>query len=372
MALNKFQHPPSKPCSICGLNDDNPAILGDFHYMKELKVHYYCLLLSTNMCQKGKKDTCGILGFLYRDISNEAKDALLRICKYCKKPGASISCHTCNIYYHNLCGYKNNCSSEFFGEYFSYCNQHILQEPNPPLGDEELECGICFKPMVDYNPVSWITTKCCNTKYVHLECMRKVALTAGYYLSCIFCSDQQFREDVKSQNVFVPDRDALWEKDDTFLCLYKKKKRCGHIKCLCVQGKDFEAKTGLWVIHSCKVCSIKSFHRGCMKKDLPDDFTCNICQKVLNDKEAINYTNNNMYLSSCSMFNDLSQNQEFVHTNSVMESSQAEIDEAMVEVWNVLEKTRKDEKEYKEDEVPDIDRMMKDVAFLKKIADSIM
>lgn len=194
-------------------------------------------------------------------------------------------CNVCKMYFHNLCGYQNHCSSEFYGEFKSYCHDHVTQENIPPANDNN-ECGICYELMSDYNPVSWITTPCCNKGFVHLLCQRKVALNAGYFLKCIFCGEATFRDEIKFYNVFVPDRDALWEKTGIYKDLYIKNKRCDHRKCVCPYGRDFNVPKSIWAIYTCQRCSMKGFHQGC-KKDLPKVFTCNICNHVLDETSGL-------------------------------------------------------------------------------------
>lgn len=145
-----------------------------------------------------------------------------------------------------VCGHTNRCLSQFAGEFKSYCrncvpldeNQKKFKE-NPP--DQFMHnCYICKASMGTYFPYTWISSKCCSNGYVHSICMKRYALNAGYYLICIWCKSKQFREDIKYMGIFVPDRDADWERENgAFLDLHRFIKRCDMDICQCDKGRNY-------------------------------------------------------------------------------------------------------------------------------------
>lgn len=203
-------------------------------------------MLSTHLPQRGK-DSAGILGFQICDIRKEISKAKTRKCMYCNEYSASIMCKECKGYFHLICGHTNICLHEFIGEFQSYCHKCI-----PPDDDQmraikkkypnasELRCHICMGQMGIYRPVRWIYAKCCGHGYAHSICVKEYALNAGYYLNCIWCKGKRFRDDIKYQGVFVPDRDANWETETgAYADLYRSHRRCDMESCRCPKGRHY-------------------------------------------------------------------------------------------------------------------------------------
>uniref|UniRef100_A0A1A9WL13 PHD-type domain-containing protein n=1 Tax=Glossina brevipalpis TaxID=37001 RepID=A0A1A9WL13_9MUSC len=285
-------------CSICNQNSsiegDDILIFGEWITSKDLTIHYYCLLLSTNLPQNGN-DASGILGFLFRDIRREIAVATKRKCKYCLKANATIGCKTCNEYFHLTCGYLNECLFQFGGEFNSYC--HICL----PLDDYQKQlvktkrlndhtvCYICAKRMSNYNPRDWIYATCCQRGFVHNFCMQRYALNAGYYLKCIWCKSMQFRDAVKFQGIFVPDRDAKWELEpDAYKELHCGYNRCDMKKCNSPRGREY-TKGRKWFLSLCQLCGSFAVHNpSCIpgfenSKERVEDFKCDTCLEIERD-----------------------------------------------------------------------------------------
>ncbi|XP_041452208.1 uncharacterized protein LOC111080180 isoform X2 [Drosophila obscura] len=283
----------NKKCDICGKssgnNDYDTLVLGDWMNRQELTVHYFCLLLSTNLAQRGG-DSSGILGFLLRDIRLESIAAKKRTCFYCAKPGASLECHKCRRLSHLTCSFDNHSTIEFFGEFRNYC------EACQPLDDYKRQliekppknqiCDICFKPITPFRLYNVSYGDCCKKGFAHRICMRKYALASGYYLRCIWCRTDKFRDIIRKQSVFVPDRDATWERQkDAYQELHRKHMQCIQVKCLCPNGRDYNK--GSWTIFPCKLCASTGAHLKCVagisrlsRASKPVDFKCEICLEM--------------------------------------------------------------------------------------------
>ncbi|ELK07833.1 PHD finger protein 7 [Pteropus alecto] len=111
--------PSSGPvCRLCLQEPGDPEKLGEFLQKDDLSVHYFCLILSSKLPQRGQSNQ-GFHGFLPEDIKKEAARASRKICFVCKKRGAAINCQKdhCVTNFHLPCGQEKGCLSQFFGEY---------------------------------------------------------------------------------------------------------------------------------------------------------------------------------------------------------------------------------------------------------------
>ncbi|XP_058444903.1 PHD finger protein 7-like [Malaya genurostris] len=273
-------------CYICLLTVKHPIKYGEF-MMKQLsgkilKCHYFCLLSGSLIHQRGSTDTSGVLGFLVSDIYNSLPRFRNNICNYCTKPSAPIQCasNNCDRWFHYICGYDNNCLTQFTGQYISYCHEH---QPihHKHIHDEKARCFICLDTMTPYNPVSSFYSHCPPTEddprtlgnWYHRKCMLKSAATAGYEFKCPACYERkEFKEYAKLHGIYVPQRDAAWEKEkgafwDT------QKKRCTAKDCV-VEGKGIKKKTTLV---GCNVCGGESLHLECANLKNPNDYVCSVC-----------------------------------------------------------------------------------------------
>ncbi|KAL9923845.1 pineapple eye protein-like [Glossina fuscipes fuscipes] len=289
-------------CSMCkqtsSIEGDDLLMFGEWmtskDRYKDLTIHYYCLLLSTNLLQNGN-DASGILGFLFRDIRREIADATKRICKYCSKSSATIGCKICKEYFHITCGHLNECLFQFVGEFNSYChaclplNDYQQQLMNSKCSGDHAVCFICTKRMYNYHPKNWIYAECCKNGFVHNLCMQKYALSAGYYLKCIWCKSGEFRDAVKLQGIFVPDRDAKWELEpNAYRDLHCGYNRCDMTKCNCPRGREYvEYIEGRkWFLTLCKLCGSFGAHNPtCIpgfenSKEKVEDFKCDRCLTI--------------------------------------------------------------------------------------------
>lgn len=115
----------SPVCLLCLQEPGDPEKLGEFLQKDNLCVHYFCLILSSRLPQKGQPNR-GLHGFMPEDIKREAVRASKKICFVCKKKGAAIRCQNdqCVQNFHLPCGQERGCLSQFFGEYKSYCRKH--------------------------------------------------------------------------------------------------------------------------------------------------------------------------------------------------------------------------------------------------------
>lgn len=287
-------------CSICKKVDDNPVDFGEFMTKSDICVHYYCLLLSTHLPQNGL-DNSGIMGFLLRDIRNEIRKSNERTCCYCKQSNASIACFKCKIYFHHVCANMNNCVSEFNDDFRSYCHDHVPFKREAFLKKSHSNCWICLETLGNYHPVRTLKANCCKNGYVHRYCMRKHALSAGYQLKCIWCPSKDFRDEIRKHGVFVPDREPLWDNNETlrYTDLHRGYSQCDATNCLSPKGREYFTATS-WKLIICCVCGSSGVHEKCNHEKSKNKYTCEICHTIIMAAEQEKNTkvskNNSMFI----------------------------------------------------------------------------
>ncbi|KAH8420097.1 hypothetical protein KR009_005792 [Drosophila setifemur] len=281
-----------KTCDLCGRTSncgEDTLVFGEWMMRPNITVHYFCLLLSSNLQQNGG-DSSGILGFLLRDIRREIAEASRRKCTYCREMGASLVCQKCGVIFHLSCGLVNACVMEFCHQFHSYCDGCAPMDDykrqllaNPP---KHKICDICLKDIAFFKLNNVAYGDCCRQGFVHKQCMRQYALNSGYYLRCIWCREKSFRDLIRLQSIYVPDREATWEKQqNAYQDLHQRNIRCEESECLCPNGRNFNGNT--WLILPCKLCASMGAHAKCVagitrtkKKAETLIFKCSVCLEV--------------------------------------------------------------------------------------------
>lgn len=257
-----------------------------------LLLYYYIVqLLSTDLPQHGG-DKQGIKGFMLRDIRQLINEAAQRTCIYCNKRHATISCEVCKKYFHLMCGYINHCLYQFLGKFPSYCYSCRKFDPfyikylHELSGSYAKRCIICNGRLGPYTAMHCIYAPCCRKGFVHSICMLKYANSAGYALRCIWCRCVDFREFVKSQGIFVPDRDAAWEREkNAFRDLHHGHEVCNMPICNCPRGRKHITAVR-WPLILCSSCgSVGAHNPSCIpgkenSKEKVDSFTCETCSSI--------------------------------------------------------------------------------------------
>ncbi|KAL4719146.1 hypothetical protein ACJJTC_018655, partial [Scirpophaga incertulas] len=120
------------PCSFCQRDVDDEITYGKLYSIGDIQCHYFCVLLSCCLIQKGK-DIHGLFGFLYTDILAELERSKKHRCSYCGKEGATLGCSVsqCRKQFHLPCGRQRNAVSLFYGNYKSFCQLHAPKQNIP-------------------------------------------------------------------------------------------------------------------------------------------------------------------------------------------------------------------------------------------------
>uniref|UniRef100_A0AAX7TXN6 PHD-type domain-containing protein n=1 Tax=Astatotilapia calliptera TaxID=8154 RepID=A0AAX7TXN6_ASTCA len=277
-------------------SDDDPAMFGEKVTLKEhkLSVHYFCLLTSCGVYQRGEEDE-GIFGFLVEDIKQEARRSARLTCFGCKKKGACVGCNvrSCRKMVHFPCGRKQMFVSQFTGLFPSYCPDHSPSQSLCTGLDISLprSCSICLDSI---DPVlSYSILKCpsCHTSWFHRDCVQRQAHSAGlFFFRCTLCNNKEnFQEEMLRMGIYIPERDASWELEaNAYAELLEVYKRCDALTCLCNNGCTHSAKSGWFEVIRCRLCGSRGTHRKCsgLKLDTKD-WACTDCTQATDGKASL-------------------------------------------------------------------------------------
>ncbi|KAL0858422.1 hypothetical protein ABMA27_012301 [Loxostege sticticalis] len=289
-----------KPCAFCQREIDDEITYGKLYSIGNIQCHYFCVLLSCCLIQKGK-DEEGLFGFLYPDILAELERSKKHKCSYCGRDGATLGCSLsqCRKQFHLPCGRERNAVSLFYGNFKSFCQNHapkqkvteevmakakvrmqadrknakavVAKTDEDKLDDdlsEDSVCVICYEAVQRYpTPQTFWPPCCARDKWFHRACLQRMALSAGmHYLKCPLCNDKDsFYQAVINQGYYVPDRDAAWElEQNAFAEIYERELACNLPECLCPLGRDHDSDNGPWDIKLCLLCGSTCAHAQCL------------------------------------------------------------------------------------------------------------
>uniref|UniRef100_A0A182Q586 PHD-type domain-containing protein n=1 Tax=Anopheles farauti TaxID=69004 RepID=A0A182Q586_9DIPT len=277
----------SKVCYLCKSKADDELLYGKFYTKWKITVHYYCLLLSSNLVQNGVNDTVGIFGFLEQDIRRENERTKKSRCYICKKPHANVSCcaKKCLRTFHTVCGIQNRCLSHYTDTFQSWCASHVplKSEAKPHAPDEP--CSICYDEMGPYEKISSIRAPCCKNGWFHQQCLARYAQTAGYFFKCPLCKNEDtFLAEIPLRGVFVPERDAAWELEpNAFQEQLIRPTACDAEKCKCQEGRTKDNHQ--WRLVVCGSCGSTCRHRQCMEQQISSrTYVCQLCKPIVGDR----------------------------------------------------------------------------------------
>ncbi|CAB3238075.1 unnamed protein product [Arctia plantaginis] len=306
------------PCAFCNRKVDDELQYGKLYAIGNVQCHYYCVLLSSCLIQKGK-DEHGLFGFLYEDILAEVERCKKHKCSYCSQIGANLGCSIsqCRKQFHLPCGRERNSVSLFYGNYKTFCQNHAPKQKIPEVimvkarlrksrdnkikktmcsfkdlkelsldgntndsdSNTESVCVICYEHVEGYPTPNTFWPPCCaRDAWFHRTCLQRMALSAGmHYIKCPLCNDKEnFYQAVISQGYYVPDRDAAWElEQNAFAEIYERPISCSAPDCVCPQGRSHDAENGPWSISVCMLCGSSGQHGGCVTD--PSNLHVHIC-----------------------------------------------------------------------------------------------
>ncbi|XP_056660947.1 PHD finger protein 7 isoform X4 [Monodelphis domestica] len=195
-------------CRMCLQEPGDPEKLGEFLQRDNLRIHYFCLILSSGLPQRGRASD-GFHGFLPEDIKKETSRAARKTCFVCKKKGAAIFCQKerCRRNFHLPCGRERGCISQFFGEYKSFCEKHRPTQDIQPEKRAEDDCILCCESLSGGNDDN-IQSPCCSRMIYHRKCIQKYAhSSAKHFFKCPQCNNrEEFPKEMLRMGIHIPDR----------------------------------------------------------------------------------------------------------------------------------------------------------------------
>ncbi|XP_023784948.1 G2/M phase-specific E3 ubiquitin-protein ligase isoform X2 [Cyanistes caeruleus] len=275
-------------CVLCGRTDDCPEKYGEKRTYVEynLTVHYYCLLMSSGIWQRGEEDE-GVDGFLITDIRKEVNRAAKLKCNICKKKGASIGCVApkCKRSYHFPCGLQRECIFQFMEDFRSYCWEHRpVQTFTDKESREASQCTICLD-LVEHLPLyTVLKSPCCKNAWFHRECLQYQALSAGiFFFRCTVCNNKDsFQKEMLRMGIHIPERDASWElEENAYQDLLHCYQHCDVKRCLCKKGRDYNEPDSKWEIKRCQYCGSRGTHLACSSlRSWEQNWECMECRSI--------------------------------------------------------------------------------------------
>uniref|UniRef100_A0A8C0XNE7 G2/M phase-specific E3 ubiquitin-protein ligase n=1 Tax=Castor canadensis TaxID=51338 RepID=A0A8C0XNE7_CASCN len=300
-------------CVFCRKNDDCPNKYGEKKTNEKwnLTVHYYCLLMSSGIWQRGKEEE-GVYGFLIEDIRKEVNRASKLKCCVCKKNGASIGCVAprCKRSYHFPCGLQRECIFQFTGNFASFCWKHrpvqIITSNNYR---DSLPCTICLEFIEPIPSYSILRSPCCKNAWFHRDCLQVQAINAGvFFFRCTICNNSDiFQKEMLKMGIHIPEKDASWElEENAYQELLQHYERCDVRRCRCKEGRDYNAPNSKWEIKRCQCCGSSGTHLACSSlRSWEQNWECLECRSIIYNsdfqkaKKHSLSNSNNMAITDC-------------------------------------------------------------------------
>ncbi|XP_065762361.1 G2/M phase-specific E3 ubiquitin-protein ligase isoform X2 [Muntiacus reevesi] len=289
MSENKPGGSQNSTCVFCRKNDDCPIKYGEkkTHEKWNLTVHYYCLLMSSGIWQRGKEEE-GVYGFLIEDIRKEVTRASKLKCSVCKKTGASIGCVAprCKRSYHFPCGLQRECVFQFTGNFASFCWKHrpvqIITSNNCR---DSLLCTICLEFIEPIPTYSVLRSPCCKNAWFHRDCLQVQAINAGvFFFRCTICNNSDiFQKEMLRMGIHIPEKDASWElEENAYQELLQHYEHCDVRRCRCKEGRDYNVPDSKWEIKRCQSCGSSGTHLACSSlQSWEQNWECLECRSIL-------------------------------------------------------------------------------------------
>ncbi|XP_034370533.1 G2/M phase-specific E3 ubiquitin-protein ligase [Arvicanthis niloticus] len=288
MNENKPDNSQSLACVFCRKNDDCPNKYGEKKTCEKwnFSVHYYCLLMSSGIWQRGKEEE-GVYGFLIEDIRKEVSRASKLKCTVCKKTGASIGCVVpqCKRSYHLPCGLQKECIFQFTDNFASFCWKHRpVQAITSNKYSGSLPCTICLEfvePIPTYNILQ---SPCCKNAWFHRDCLQVQAINAGvFFFRCTLCNNTDiFQKEMLRMGIHIPEKDASWElEENAYQELLQSHDRCDVRRCHCKNGRDYNEPNSKWEVKRCQSCGSSGTHLACSSlQSWEQNWDCLDCRRI--------------------------------------------------------------------------------------------
>ncbi|GAB1606401.1 uncharacterized protein LOC115209160 [Argonauta hians] len=287
-----FQY--SDMCLFCETTDDNEEIFGRKVQKCRMTVHYFCMLFSSGLSQKGKTEEDGIFGFLPGDIFKEKSRGARLKCTFCRRNGATIGCvvKNCRKVFHFGCGQKAGALNQYFDSYSSFCPSHRPRQACQVsdrlsfFGTANSMCVICMNAVEARASNDTLRAPCCKNTWFHRTCIQRQALAAGlHFFKCPLCCNKElFQAEMLQIGIYIPEQDAAWEMEPhAYQELLEPYTHCDLDNCLCPRGRKYNKDDSKWEIIVCYWCGSQGCHVGCISgrsQSRPNRWSCPPCQAI--------------------------------------------------------------------------------------------
>lgn len=274
-STNTEEYPDS--CLFCEVSDDDEEIFGRMVRKCGITVHYFCMLFSSGLSQRGKTEEDGIYGFLPSDIGKEKTRGARLKCTFCRKNGATIGCvvKNCRKVFHFGCGQKAGALNQYFDSYRSFCTSHRPRQTCPVsdrlsfYGTANSMCVICMSAVEARASNDTLRAPCCKNTWFHRKCIQRQALAAGlYFFKCPLCCNKEiFQAEMLQVGIYIPEQDAAWEMEPhAYQELLEPYNHCDMDACLCPRGRKYNRDDSKWEIVVCHWCGSQGSHIGCFSR----------------------------------------------------------------------------------------------------------
>ncbi|KAM5235719.1 G2/M phase-specific E3 ubiquitin-protein ligase [Ctenodactylus gundi] len=289
MNENKPSGSQNLACVFCRKSEDCPNKYGEKKTKEKwnLTVHYYCLLMSSGIWQRGKEEE-GVYGFLKEDIRKEVNRASKLKCCVCKKNGASIGCVAprCKRSYHFPCGLQRECIFQFTGNFASFCWKHRPVQINSCSNyRDSLPCTICLEYVAPVPTYSVLRSPCCKNAWFHRDCVQVQAINAGvFFFRCTICNNSDiFQKEMLRMGIHIPEKDASWElEENAYQELLEHYEHCDVRRCRCKEGRDYNVPDSKWEIKRCQCCGSRGTHLACSSlSSCEQNWECVECRGII-------------------------------------------------------------------------------------------
>uniref|UniRef100_A0A672LWK3 G2/M-phase specific E3 ubiquitin protein ligase n=1 Tax=Sinocyclocheilus grahami TaxID=75366 RepID=A0A672LWK3_SINGR len=286
----------NRPLDLCKRYDNIPEKYGEKITLQQhkLTVHYFCLLMSSGICQRGEEDE-DIHGFLVDDIKKEIRRSSRLRCMHCKKVGASVGCSIkrCRQMVHMPCGLEQEFIFQFTDLFPSFCKKHAPSQSCVSSPSLPLSCSVCLEPI---EPVlSYNVLKCpaCLGSWFHRNCVQVIHYAhsaAMFFFKCTLCNNKdQFQQEMLRMGICIPERDAAWElEENAYGDLLQVYQHCDAVNCRSQKGRKYSSQSGCFEIVRCKLCGSRGTHRKCSNLKLYEsDWICADCTAAVEGKSEL-------------------------------------------------------------------------------------
>ncbi|XP_065588286.1 LOW QUALITY PROTEIN: PHD finger protein 7-like [Cyrtonyx montezumae] len=278
---------PMAGCRFCKRADNDPNIFGETFQQGTLQIHENCMYHASELFQHGNDDE-GFYGFLLPDIQQELQRVAQKKCCICGQQGASVRCRRrkCFRTFHFPCGRERGCISQFFGEYRSFCWRHAPKQKVRLVPQEQQQCTVCMEAVEERPGYNTLVCPSCKTARFHRHCIQSHALSAAlYHFCCPLCRDMEtFQAEMLKLGIKIPNRNAAWEDEESFLDLSLWYSTCSASVCLCPHGQEYTEDVGPWRFLICQSCGSCGTHEFCstLSGDI-ESWECSDCSAAGTD-----------------------------------------------------------------------------------------